>query len=211
MAKKYLDYDGLLYVWQKLKTLFVPATRKINNKDLSADITLDADDIGLDVATTSADGLMSSTDKTKLNGIATGAEVNVNADWDASSGDAQILNKPTLGTAAPKDIVTSISSDSTNLPTVTAVKQYVESAVTGAAAFQGTAPTSFAPTGYKKGHYWVVGAAGTYVGQVCEAGDMIFAIADYSLSYKASDFDVVQTNLDITSITNAEIDTIVAS
>jgi hypothetical protein len=35
-------------------------------------------------------------EKTKLSGIATGAEVNVNADWNASSGDAQILNKPTL-------------------------------------------------------------------------------------------------------------------
>jgi hypothetical protein len=46
-------------------------------------------------ATTSADGLLSSSDKTKLDGIASGAEVNVNADWNASSGDAQILNKPT--------------------------------------------------------------------------------------------------------------------
>jgi hypothetical protein len=31
-----------------------------------------------------------------LTGIATGAEVNVNADWNAVSGDAQILNKPTI-------------------------------------------------------------------------------------------------------------------
>ena len=35
-------------------------------------------------------------DETKLDGIAAGAEVNVNADWNASSGDAQILNKPTI-------------------------------------------------------------------------------------------------------------------
>lgn len=38
--------------------------------------------------------VMSSADKTKLDGIAAGAEVNVNADWNAVSGDAQILNKP---------------------------------------------------------------------------------------------------------------------
>jgi len=31
----------------------------------------------------------------KLNGIAAGAEVNVNSDWNATTGDAQILNKPT--------------------------------------------------------------------------------------------------------------------
>lgn len=47
-------------------------------------------------ATTTAHGLMSTTDKSKLDGIAAGAEVNVNADWNASSGDAQILNKPTI-------------------------------------------------------------------------------------------------------------------
>ena len=33
---------------------------------------------------------------TKLDGIAAGAEVNVNADWSASSGDAEILNKPDI-------------------------------------------------------------------------------------------------------------------
>lgn len=37
-------------------------------------------------------------EQTKLSGIATGAEVNVNADWLAVSGDAQILNKPTIPT-----------------------------------------------------------------------------------------------------------------
>ena len=48
-------------------------------------------------------GLMSGADKTKLDGIAAGAEVNVNADWNAVAGDAQIQNKPTLGTIAPKN------------------------------------------------------------------------------------------------------------
>ena len=54
--------------------------------------------ISISAATTSAAGSMSSADKTKLDGIATGAEVNVNADWNASSGDAQILNKPSTFT-----------------------------------------------------------------------------------------------------------------
>lgn len=42
-------------------------------------------------------------DETKLDGIAAGAEVNVNADWNAVSGDAQILNKPTLYSDASVD------------------------------------------------------------------------------------------------------------
>jgi hypothetical protein len=47
-----------------------------------------------------SEGAFANGDKTKLDGIATGAEVNVNADWNSLSGDSQILNKPTLGTAA---------------------------------------------------------------------------------------------------------------
>ena len=41
-------------------------------------------------------------DETKLDGIATGAEVNVRSNWNASTGDAVILNKPTIP-AAPAD------------------------------------------------------------------------------------------------------------
>lgn len=46
-------------------------------------------------------------DATKLAGIEAGAEVNVNADWDATSGDAQILNKPAItGLLAPQNAAT---------------------------------------------------------------------------------------------------------
>jgi len=38
-------------------------------------------------------------DHDKLDGIAAGAEVNVQADWNATSGDAEILNKPTIPAA----------------------------------------------------------------------------------------------------------------
>ena len=51
-----------------------------------------------DVATISTNGLMSSTDKTKLNGIASGAEVNVQSDWNVTdeTSDAFIKNKPSI-------------------------------------------------------------------------------------------------------------------
>jgi hypothetical protein len=63
--------------------------------------TVDVDNLATtDIATQSVAGLLSATDKTKLDGVAAGAEVNVNADWNAGSGDAQILNKPTIGTSA---------------------------------------------------------------------------------------------------------------
>ncbi len=61
-------------------------------------------DTGTDAIIPAADGtnagLFLPAEKTKLAGIAEGAEVNVQSDWNAVSGDAQILNKPTLGTAA---------------------------------------------------------------------------------------------------------------
>jgi hypothetical protein len=56
--------------------------------------------ISISAATTSAAGSMSSTDKTKLDGIASGAEVNVQSNWtEADTGsDAFILNKPSTFT-----------------------------------------------------------------------------------------------------------------
>ena len=52
-------------------------------------------------ATTALAGLMSASDKTKLDGIAEGAEVNVQSDWSVTdtSSDAYIKNKPTIDTA----------------------------------------------------------------------------------------------------------------
>lgn len=55
-------------------------------------------ELDLPASTTALAGLMLPSDKTKLNGIAAGAEVNVNADWNATEGDALILNKPTIPT-----------------------------------------------------------------------------------------------------------------
>lgn len=51
-------------------------------------------------ATETTNGLMSSTDKAKLNGIASGANVNVQSDWNQTdtSKDAFIKNKPTIPT-----------------------------------------------------------------------------------------------------------------
>lgn len=62
-------------------------------------------DVTLPLATGTDPGLMAAADKGKLDGVAAGAEVNVNADWNAVSGDAQILNKPTLGSLAALSIV----------------------------------------------------------------------------------------------------------
>jgi hypothetical protein len=48
--------------------------------------------------------LMTDAEHTKLGTIASGAEVNVNADWNATSGDAVILNKPTIPTVPVQSV-----------------------------------------------------------------------------------------------------------
>ena len=79
----------------------------------SDSFTIAATDTTYDVVSagtsTTAGGLMSQADKTKLNGIATGAEVNVQSDWNvtSSTSDAYIKNKPTIPTK-----VSQLSNDS---------------------------------------------------------------------------------------------------
>ena len=82
-------------------------------------------ELNLPASTTALAGLMLPSDKTKLNGIAAGAEVNVNADWNATEGDALILNKPILATVATSGSYTDLSNKPT-IPTVDVTKSYVD-------------------------------------------------------------------------------------
>lgn len=109
------------------------AAKNITATDIS--ITLDkrnlvtnvVENIELDLpaSTTALAGLMLPSDKIKLNGIAAGAEVNVNADWNATEGDAQILNKPTLATVATSGSYNDLTGKPT-IPTVDVNKKYVD-------------------------------------------------------------------------------------
>ena len=77
MSTKYLDNTGLALVWAKIKLLLSDKVDKVSGKGLSSnDYTAE--------------------EKAKLANIAAGAEVNVNADWNAATGDAAILNKPSI-------------------------------------------------------------------------------------------------------------------
>lgn len=82
-------------------------------------------ELDLPASTTALAGLMLPSDKTKLNGIAAGAEVNVNADWNAAEGDALILNKPTLATVATSGSYNDLTGKPT-IPTVDVNKEYVD-------------------------------------------------------------------------------------
>jgi hypothetical protein len=52
-----------------------------------------------DVTSAGSGAIITDAERTKLTGIEAGAEVNVKADWNAVSGDAEILNKPSIPAA----------------------------------------------------------------------------------------------------------------
>lgn len=71
------------------------------NLSIDASGVLSATDTTYSNATTSDPGLMSAEDKVKINGIASGAEVNVQSDWNQAdtTADDYIKNKPSIPTA----------------------------------------------------------------------------------------------------------------
>ena len=124
--RKFFDYDNVAYFWLKVKSLVSDKVDKEAGKGLSSnDYT--------------------ATEKAKLANIEAGAEVNVNADWSASTGDAAILNKPTIPSKTSDltndsnfvadsnythiTVDSSMSGSSTNPVQNSVVKSYIDSAV----------------------------------------------------------------------------------
>lgn len=107
-----------------LNTTATGSTITLDKRNLVTNVVENIE-LNLPASTTALAGLMLPSDKTKLNGIAAGAEVNVNADWNAESGDAQILNKPTLATVATSGSYNDLTNKPT-IPTVDVNKKYVD-------------------------------------------------------------------------------------
>lgn len=70
---------------------------KVTVPTKTSDLTNDSNFVA-DASYVHTDNNFTTTLKNKLNGIASGAEVNVQSDWNATSGDALILHKPTIPT-----------------------------------------------------------------------------------------------------------------
>lgn len=86
------------------------------------DGTISATDTTYENATTTTNGLMSATDKTKLDGIESGAEANVQADWNQtdSTADDFIKNKPGNATTSTDGLMS--AADKEKLDTITWTK-----------------------------------------------------------------------------------------
>ena len=219
-----LDGAGLGVLWSKCKSAFGAVltvsgtTITLKNKAGTADIL---SQVTIPEATTGAGGAMSSSDKTKLDGIAAGAtKVVVDSALSTTSSNpvqnkavASSLNEkapsqsPSL-TGTPTAPTAAAGTSTAQIATTSFVTSAIATAKTGMAQYQGslTANTQVSDSDYKSGWYWVVGAAGTYVGESCEVGDMVFCNSDKGSAYSTAHFDVVQTNMQM--LTTAEINAI---
>lgn len=197
--------------------------------------------VSIAAASANSAGSMSSAHYSKLEGIAAGATANaattttpkmdgtaaVGSETAYAKGDhvhptdtsRAPLASPEL-TGTPKAPTATAGTNSTQIATTAFVQTAVANAVGNAFQSVVTSNTAISGASYKKGMFWVVGTAGTYVGQTCEVGDTIYAINDKSSAYAASDFTVVQTNIDttllvkhadITLATTAEVEALFAA
>lgn len=175
--------------------------------------------ISISAASGSAAGSMSSAHYTKLEGIAANATANaattttpkmdgtaaVGSETAYAKGDhvhptdtsRAPLASPTF-TGTPAAPTANTGTNTTQIATTAFVQTEIANAVGNAFQSVVTSNSTISDASYKKGMFWVVGTAGTYVGQICEAGDTIYAVADKGSSYSTSDFTVVQTNIDVT-------------
>jgi uncharacterized protein (TIGR02145 family) len=88
----FTETDPLFEAWNKSTGIDITSSQI---RDFQTSVTNNAA-----VLANTAKNTYPTVDSVKLAGIQIGAEVNVNADWNATSGDAQILNQPVLAAVA---------------------------------------------------------------------------------------------------------------
>jgi hypothetical protein len=121
-TKKFLGMTGLTALWSKITTLvgnYVPTTRKVNNKALSADITLSASDVGAAAASHTHNYAGSDSAGGAANSVKTNLTVKLNGGttegtnmftFNGSAAKAVNITPAGIGAATAADIATAISA-----------------------------------------------------------------------------------------------------
>lgn len=155
-------------------------------------------------------GLMVNTGGTVGNsGSGTRQFVTGQAVYDAISQLAALASPAFTGT--PTAPTAPNGTNNTQIATTEFVNKVVAAAQAGISGIKGVVNSNTDISGlsdYKSGWRWLVKTAGTYVGQTCEVGDVILCVSDYGYGYSANDFTVLQANIALHEITEAEIDAI---
>lgn len=176
------------------------STQTITNKTVditvptkTSDLTNDSN-FPVDANYVHTDNNFTTTLKNKLDGIAAGAEVNVNADWNASSGDAQILNKPTT--------VSSFTNDA-GYQTASQVETAINTKIASAYIYKGSVATysDLPASGNTAGDVYDVQSSGVNYAWTGTAWDALGSYVDTSLYWAKSEL-VAMTTSEINAILN---------
>ena len=166
-------------------SLNIKAGSNVNITESNGAFTFNATDTTYSNATTSTSGLMSATDKAKLDGIATGATANIGTVTQVKVGSTAynpasgVVSLPAYPTSLPASNTTSTYSSTGTAPVNgTAVASAIASALTSVLTYKGTIGSSGAtvtalPASHKTGDVYVVSTNGTYAGKSAEKGDFI--------------------------------------
>jgi len=237
---KYLDDNGLLYFWQKIKNVFSTKSATVSNITRSgltftatrADnttFTFTQQDTTYSAATQSSDGLMSAADKTTLdNLVVSGGEPNQNAFSNVKVGSTTVAADTTTDTLelvgsnvtltpdASNDKVT-IGINATNVTTAlgnTAVPRATADAAGNNIASTYALKTDIAGMYNYKGSV----ASASALPASPDTGDVynietssIYGGPGANVAWNGTAWDSLGEIFSIDAITNAEIDTIVAS
>jgi hypothetical protein len=168
----------------------------------------DGTDAILPAATTTIAGVLTGSDKTKLDGIEALADV-TDATNVASSGAVMEADSTTALMQFVIDEDTMVSNLATKVPTQQSVKTYVDTSVAGAVASEvsykggynaatNTPNLDATPITTTIGDMYTVTVAGTFFTIAVEAGDVL--IAEINSAAIESDWTIVNKNLDAASI-----------
>lgn len=183
-TKKYMDSNGLLYFWQKLKTLFANKVDKEEGKGLSSN------DFTNDMAT-------------KLSGISASAEENVIETVKVNNADLTVTNKAVNITVPTNN---NQLTNGAGYQTASDVSTAISSAISGISGVSFSVVQSLPQTGEPAVIYLVAHSHGNG-----DAYDEYIYVNNAFEKIGSTDVDLsgyLQAN---STITNAEIDTIVAS
>lgn len=223
---KYIDGSGLSHFMGIIKGVlsgYVPNTRTVNGHALTDNVTVTKGDLGLGSVVDGAEVNQNAFSNVKVGSTTVQADAktdtlefvgsNVTLTPDATNDKVTIgITASNVTTALGNTAVNRATADASgnNIASTYATKSELGSATAGALQYKGTVAAESTITGaaYKKGWYYVVSTAGTYVGKVCEVGDMLIAKQDKT-STPANDWDAVQSNIEVLS--NSEIDALWAA
>ena len=133
---------------------------------------------------------------------AAGAAAAVLGESTDTDADATVYGAKAYADTKKSEVI-GTNADTASANTIYGAKAYADALVAGGIIYKGVVDGSSNPlptTGYKKGDYYKVAAAGTYAGHVAQVGDALIANKDYASGATASaDWDLLQGSVAVSS------------